>query len=73
MNAAMAIFHSKAIDRYSTITIRKAISASSALPVIWLPQLGPTVVTLMLFVFTPSLLDSAFSSATVSGPVSALV
>ncbi len=44
-----------------------------ALPEIWLPQLGPTVVTLMLSGFTPSLVDSVFSNATVWSPVSALV
>src|SRR6201999_3862736 len=47
MNAAMAIFHSKAIDRYSTITIRNAISASRALDEIWLPQVGPTYCVLI--------------------------
>src|SRR6202012_3208080 len=41
-NAAVAIFHSNAIDRYSTITMRNAISASDALEEIWLPQVGPT-------------------------------
>src|SRR6516162_2128340 len=51
----------------------KAISASTALPEIWLPQLGPTVVTLMSLEFTPSLLDSVFSSAIVCAPVSAFV
>src|SRR6266852_2848512 len=44
-----------------------------ALPEIWLPQLGPTVVTVMSSVFTPSLVDSVFSNATVCVPVSALV
>src|SRR5215472_7363853 len=39
--AAVAIRHSNASDRYTTITIRNAISASSALFEIWLPQLGP--------------------------------
>src|ERR1700749_1350955 len=51
----------------------KAISASSALPEIWLPQLGPTVVTVMSSEFTPSLLDIVFSSATVCAPVSDFV
>src|SRR5689334_2472962 len=51
----------------------KAISACTALPEIWLPQLGPTVVTLMSLELTPSLLDSVFSSATVCAPVSDFV
>src|SRR3989440_8149046 len=50
-----------------------AISASIALPEIWLPQLGPTVVTEMSLDFTPSLPDSDFSSATVWAPVSDFV
>ena len=43
------------------------------MPEIWLPQLGPTVVTVMSLEFTPSLLDSVFSSATVWAPVSDFV
>src|SRR5215467_1612108 len=46
--AAVAIRHSNASDRYTTITIRNAISASSALREIWLPQLGPIDFTLTL-------------------------
>src|SRR5271166_1502743 len=66
--AATAIFHSKAIDRYSTITIMNVISAWIALVVIWLPQLAPTNVVLMFF--APSLLSSAFSTVLVSWLVS---
>src|ERR1022692_3419823 len=62
--AAMAIFHSKAIVRYSTITIRNAMSASTALVVIWLPQLDPTNWTLMFFAL--SLLCSVFSTVLVA-------
>src|ERR1700754_3278315 len=50
-----------------------AISASIALPEIWLPQLGPTVVTEMASEFTPSLPDSGFPRPTVWPPVSDFV
>src|ERR1039457_4452492 len=63
--AAMAIFQSKAIVRYSTITIRNAMSASTALVVIWLPQLDPTNWTLILLALTPRWLTSEFSTVLV--------
>src|SRR5580700_5733640 len=69
--AATAIFHSKAMDRYSTITIRNVIRASTALVVIWLPQLAPTNEVLMSL--ASSWLVSAFSTVKVSWLVSELV
>ena len=66
--AATAIFHSKAIDRYSTITIRNVIRASTALVVIWPPQLAPTNEVLMSL--APSWLVSAFSTVKVCWLVS---
>src|SRR5580658_8798693 len=71
--AATAIFHSKAIDRYSTITIRNVIRACTALEVIVLPQLGPTNVVLMLFPLRPSWLSSELSTWRVWELVSDLV
>ena len=53
-NAAVAIFHSNAIVRYSTITTTNAISASRALEEIWLPQVGPTNVVLIWLTLMPS-------------------
>src|SRR5580658_10471013 len=71
--AATAIFHSKAMVRYSTITIKNAISASIALSVIWLPQLGPTNWVLILLALTPRWLISEFSTLLVWALVSDLV
>src|SRR6516225_2303116 len=69
--AATAIFHSKAIDRYSTITIRNVIRAWIALVVIWLPQLAPTKLVLMFL--APRSLISALSTVAVSWLVRELV
>src|SRR5579859_6493710 len=69
--AATAIFHSKAIDRYNTITIMNVIRAWVALLVIWPPQLGPTNVVPVIFAW--SWLVSAFSTVLVSALVSDLV
>src|SRR6516225_3025220 len=66
--AATAIFHSKAIDRYSTITIMNVIRAWIALVVIWLPQLAPTNVVLTSL--APTWLIRAFSTVLVASVVS---
>src|SRR5260370_36991366 len=59
-NAAVAIRQSNAIDRYATITIRKKISASTALCTIWAPQLGPTDCTLTESFVMPNFAAIAF-------------
>ena len=43
--AATAIFHSKKIEIYAAITMRKTISASTALWVMSPPHVGPTFST----------------------------
>src|ERR1700734_2949346 len=72
-NAATAIRHSNAIDRQITITTRKMISASTALDVIWPPQVGPTNWTAMLLCARWKALASALvtccDTAEVSTPV----